>query len=146
MNRPRKSLADASHLLQTVDLIAAATKTIINEWALESDPGKPAPSQSSTSAVPASSSISLPSDTLYTAQRTVLAAVGKLTELVSEPNMRLLEVSSCYWEARCLHVAAERQIPDFIERETKKANRAVEIKDIADATKIEVGKLSKLPY
>ena len=44
----------------------------------------------------------------------MLAAVGMVTELVSDPSSRLLEVSSQYFEARALRIAAERRIPDLL--------------------------------
>lgn len=55
---------------------------------------------------------SLPSRPLFEAQRTLLAAAGLLTELVSSPSSRLLEVSSQYFESRALHVAANQRIAD----------------------------------
>lgn len=50
----------------------------------------------------------------FNAQRTLLAASGTLTELVSKPENRLLEVSSQYFEARALHIAADARIPDLL--------------------------------
>lgn len=56
----------------------------------------------------------LPPKKLFDAQRTILSAAGKLTELVSTPSNRLLEVSTQYYEARALHIAAEKRIPDML--------------------------------
>jgi hypothetical protein len=56
----------------------------------------------------------LPPKALFDAQRTILAAVGVLTELVSTPSMRLIEVATQYFEARALHIAAEKRIPDML--------------------------------
>lgn len=57
---------------------------------------------------------SLPPKELFNAQRTILSAVGMLTELVSTPSSRLLEVSTQYFEARALHIAAEKRVPDML--------------------------------
>jgi hypothetical protein len=56
----------------------------------------------------------LPSKLLFDAQRTILSAAGMLTELASDPSSRLLEVSTQYFEARALHIAAENRIPDLL--------------------------------
>lgn len=56
----------------------------------------------------------LPSKTLFDAQRTILSAAGMLTELASDPSSRLFEVSTQYFEARALHIAAENRIPDLL--------------------------------
>lgn len=56
----------------------------------------------------------LPTRAAFDAQRMLLSAAGKLTELVSEPRARLLEVSSQYFEARALHIIADRRIADLL--------------------------------
>lgn len=56
----------------------------------------------------------LPPKALFDAQRTVLSAVGMLTELVSTPSNRLMEVSTQYFESRALHIVAEKRIPDML--------------------------------
>ncbi|KAL8955079.1 MAG: hypothetical protein Q9193_006920 [Seirophora villosa] len=77
MERQPKFLTDSVNLLRTCELLTAAVHTVIDEWAKEALPGIP----------------SLPSQELYEAQRTVLAATGTLTELVSEPQSRVVEVA-----------------------------------------------------
>jgi hypothetical protein len=57
---------------------------------------------------------SLPPKALFDAQRMILSAAGMLTELGSTPSNRLLEVSTQYFEARALHIAAEKRIPDLL--------------------------------
>ena len=52
----------------------------------------------------------------FSAQRTLLAAAGSLIELVAQPENRLLEVSSQYFEARALHIAADARVPDLLAR------------------------------
>lgn len=94
------TIKEASQLLQLLDITYRAVHTIIAEWAK----------------LPSSSSDSrqLPNRELFEAQRTVIAVSGKLVELVASPSERLLEVSSQYNEARCLHIAASLRIPTIL--------------------------------
>lgn len=140
MQRQQKPLKAVYELLQTVDIISANARTIIKEWSSEQNSdghglanGVPSGSPSSTA--------TLPSHALFQAQKTILAAVGKITELVSEPPNRLLEVGTSYWEARCLCIAAERRIPDFLAERGGKCG--VHAEDIAKEKGVEVKKLSK---
>lgn len=80
----------------------------------------------------------LPAKPLFDAQRTLLSAAGKLTELVSQPSIRLLEVSSQYFEARCLHILADKRIPDLL---AKGGNQGLHVKTIAESVGIEERKL-----
>ncbi|KAK0615277.1 S-adenosyl-L-methionine-dependent methyltransferase [Bombardia bombarda] len=82
----------------------------------------------------------LPSKPLFDAQRALLAASGLLTELVSEPQNRLLEVSSQYFEARALHVVADKQIPDIL----AKHENGLDVKTLAAEVGIESRKLARL--
>ncbi|KAI1111372.1 S-adenosyl-L-methionine-dependent methyltransferase [Nemania sp. NC0429] len=83
----------------------------------------------------------LPSKPLFDAQRALLAASGLITELVSEPQNRLLEVSSQYFEARALHIVADKRIPDII---AKSGDAGVDIQTLAAAVGIEPRKLSRV--
>lgn len=83
----------------------------------------------------------LPSKPLFDAQRALLAASGLITELVSEPQNRLLEVSSQYFEARALHIVADKRIPDIL---AKSGDAGVDIKTLAATVGIEPRKLCKL--
>lgn len=56
----------------------------------------------------------LPSKELFDAQRTLLAAAGMLTELVSDPSSRIIEVALQQFEARALHLAAAVRVPDIL--------------------------------
>lgn len=77
----------------------------------------------------------------FNAQRALLAAAGTLTELVSKPENRLLEVSSQYFEARALHIAADARIPDII---ADGGGGGVAIDVLAAKVGIEPRKLCKL--
>lgn len=93
---------------------------------------------SSKANVNGSENSTLPSHDIHQSKKLVLAAVGKLTELVHDPSSRLLEVSSQYWESRCLFIAAERRIPDLL---SASGANGVSSKDISIATGIEERKL-----
>lgn len=82
----------------------------------------------------------LPDRELFDHQRTLLAAAGTLTELVSEPQNRLLEVSSQYFEARALHIAADARIPNIL---AKHGESGVAIEALASEVGIESRKLCK---
>lgn len=82
----------------------------------------------------------LPDRELFDHQRTLLAAAGTLTELVSEPQDRLLEVSSQYFEARALHIAADARIPNIL---AKYGDRGLAIDALASEVGIESRKLCK---
>ncbi|KAF9631052.1 putative o- protein [Lasiodiplodia theobromae] len=83
----------------------------------------------------------VPDKRLFDAQRTLLSAAGKLTELVSQPSGRLLEVSSQYYEARCLHIAADKRIPDLL---AASPAAGVHIDTLSAAVGIESRKLSRI--
>ena len=106
MERPPRTLADAAQLLQVSELISTNIRKVIDAWADEASPSTD-PSAASTSQI-------LPSPALHEAQRTLLAATGTLTELVSEPSVRVIELGCQYWESRALYIAVERHIPDLL--------------------------------
>lgn len=85
----------------------------------------------------------LPAKPLFDAQRAILSAAGKLTELVSEPSVRILEVSSQYFESRCLHIIADKRIPDIL---AGAGDAGVHVDKIAEAVGIETRKLCKGYY
>lgn len=81
---------------------------------------------------------SLPSQQLYEAQRTILAATGTLTELASEPQSRVVEVAGQYWESRALVVAVERRIPELL---VKAGTAGASAEELGSMTGIEKRKL-----
>lgn len=130
------TLTDAHQLLQLADLTRDSVHRIIGEWAKlpTSAPGK----QGKRSSPGENSEASLPSRELFEAQRTLLATTGKLVELISSPSSRLLEVSSQYNEARCLHIAAVLRIPDLL---ADHGDEGVPIERLAEKVGIETRKL-----
>ncbi|KAI1324237.1 S-adenosyl-L-methionine-dependent methyltransferase [Xylariaceae sp. FL0255] len=83
----------------------------------------------------------LPDKPLFDAQRTLLAAAGLLTELASEPSNRLLEVSSQYYEARCLHIVADKRVPDILDAA---GDTGVDLNTLASTVGIEPRKFSRV--
>jgi hypothetical protein len=139
MERPLSSVPEASQLLQLADLLSTTVRTIIDEWALEHTPTTttaPSPLGADPASSAANSTRILPSQRLYEAQRTIAAITGKLTELVSEPSARVIEIGCQYWESRALYVVAERRVPDLL---AKRGEMGVE--ELAGRTEIEVRKL-----
>lgn len=127
MERHSKTLADVKELLQIKELFNTTINTVIDEWTNES-----------SNFTAGSTTNFLPSHELYQAQRTILAIAGKLTELISEPCSRILEVACQYWECRALSIAAERRIPDLL---AAKGMDGVDVKVLAEKTDIETAKL-----
>lgn len=125
---PQHTIADCVRLLELADLIQNTAKVIINQWAVAEE--RPVKSHESESAIA--------SPALFNAQKTLLSAAGLLTELVSDPSSRLLEVSSQYNEARALHIAAELRVADII---AKSPDQRASIQTLSEATGIERRKL-----
>ena len=109
MERQPKTISDAVQLIQTADIISKTAQTVLAEWSKEAEIFKKVKSTGSPTAVKI-----LPSHELFNAQRTIAAAVGKLTELASEPSVRILEVATQFQESRALYIAVERRIPDIL--------------------------------
>ncbi|KAK4244016.1 S-adenosyl-L-methionine-dependent methyltransferase [Corynascus novoguineensis] len=81
----------------------------------------------------------LPSRELFDAQRTLLAAAGMLTELVSDPSSRIIEVALQQFEARSLHLAAATRVPDIL---AEKGEMSVD--ELSSQVGIEKKKLSRV--
>ena len=92
------TLTEAYQLLQLSTLITTNIHHVISAWASE----------------PTTSSTTLPSPALHKAQCTLVAAMGKLTELIAEPSVRILELGCQYWESRALYIAVERRVADLL--------------------------------
>lgn len=138
MERFPRSLDEAVKLLQLSDLLRESSQTIIEEWSKESFESAPkdVPKENGLNQNTRDTSRILPSRKLHEAQRAALSIPGVLTELVSEPCSRIQEVSSQYWESRCLYLAAERRITDLLH-----ASREMDVSEIASKTGIEPSKL-----
>lgn len=76
---------------------------------------------------------------VFEAQRNLLAAAGKLTELVVEPGTRLQELAIQYMESRALHIVADKRVADILA--DAGTEHGVHIDVLARMTRIEGRKL-----
>lgn len=156
-----RDLPSAAALIQLLPLLTDQVHTVVAEWAAEASqkfpsgdiPGRDDHPTSNGSSVPSTNGHSAPavsgiaakapvaSRELHEARRTILSICGKLTELVSEPSERIIEVACQYWESRALAIAAERRIANILEHSMGKA---MDIQEIAGKTGIEEGKLGEI--
>lgn len=130
---PQRPLADAHKLLQLLDLVSGSIRSVIAAWA--------SPASGTTN--PAGTE-NLASWDLFQAQRTLLSATGLLTELVTDPSSRLLEVSSQYNESRALHIAAGLRVPDLLAEGTERGRNGLAVEELGTKVGIEPRKLSRL--
>jgi len=126
-----RSVADAEQLLALSEIISKNARIMISEWA-----------KNPIDIPDTKDGIALPTHELYQARREILSAAGMLTEIVAEPQHRLQEVSSQYFESRALHIAAEHRIPDILKGHDKEG---VSVQDISAKTGIESKKLCQCP-
>ncbi|KAJ5892735.1 hypothetical protein N7504_009426 [Penicillium tannophilum] len=129
------TINDAHQLLQLAEVTRDSIHSIIAEWAKV--PASPFNKDGGID----ESEANLPSRKLFEAQRTLIATTGKLVELVSSPSSRLLEVSSQYNEARCLHIAAVLRIPDIL---AENGDKGVSMEHIAEKVGLEKRKLGRI--
>ena len=135
MSRIPKTLQDGAELLELSNLMTTNVQIVIQEWAKELKTGA-----SNDGASPEM----LPSRRLYEAQRTLLAMTGKLTELIAEPSLRILEVGCQYWESRALFITCERHIPDMLDAPGVDKTIGVSAQQLGQQTGIEPLKLSRI--
>lgn len=115
-------------LRDLVRLINDASEVVIQEWRTQAkDPNPPADAPL------------LPSPALYDARRTLVGACGMASDLVAEPQQRLMEIACGYYSSRALHVAAEGRVADVL-AETDKGE-GVHVSAIASKTGVEHRKL-----
>ncbi|KAI1373457.1 S-adenosyl-L-methionine-dependent methyltransferase [Hypoxylon crocopeplum] len=124
--------AQITKLRRIVSLITQASETVIAEW--ENNSG-------TAEAPEAPEGVQLPNHSLFNAQRTLLAAAGSIEELISDPAIRLLSLSSQYFESRALHIAAEHHVTDILHGHN---DAGVHVSVIAKKIGIEERKLSRV--
>lgn len=122
----------ATKLLALVDLINKNSKTILDEWEREDS--------LSSDDMQTNQDPLLPTWDLYNAQRTLISVCGAFTELVQNPQLRLLEMSVGFFESRALHVAVEHRIPDILAT-ADRAKGGMYIGDLSAKVGIDVRKL-----
>ncbi|KAK6332339.1 hypothetical protein TWF696_003057 [Orbilia brochopaga] len=88
----------------------------------------------------------LPSHALFEARKALLGAVGLLTELVSDPSTRLMEVAAQSMESRALHIVASLRVADIIEEAGSPAGLppSMEINAIASKVRMDPQKLARI--
>ncbi|CCL98636.1 uncharacterized protein FIBRA_00638 [Fibroporia radiculosa] len=118
----------ANTLRSLISLLADAAEVVIKEWKIEAQDSKHDPL--------------LPSVELYHARQEVVGACGMFSNLVQEPQHRLMEVSFQYFISRALHIAARANLAKFIaEADT---GLGVELKEISVKSGIEQSKLAQI--
>lgn len=138
MDRSKTNSSRAEQLSRLTALFNSTVETIQVEWTREDLAKSSSQAESSLSTVENDALLASPA--LYNAQRTLMGFTGSLTELVSEPQGRLLEVSSQFFESRALHIAAEHRIADFLDG---KDEDGVHVEDLGEKIGIESLKLGK---
>lgn len=118
----------ATALRQVVKLIQDASETLISEW---ENPSPDAVPESETS-------FAIAGRKAYDAQRTIIASLGSIEELVAEPHLRLVDFAELYFEVRALHIAIEHDIAILL---SEGGAEGVSVEELAKATKLEKSKL-----
>ncbi|KZT63929.1 S-adenosyl-L-methionine-dependent methyltransferase [Daedalea quercina L-15889] len=126
------SLAErVAKLRDLVRLINDASEVVIQEWQAELKDSSVDPSTSL-----------LPSAELFDARRSLLGACGMVSDIVAEPQHRLMEIASEYYISRALHVAAEGRIADILV--DADPEEGLHVKEIALKTGVEQWKLARV--
>ena len=128
MERLPRNPEEADKLLLLADLLRDAALTVKEEWAQE-DFSRPA--DKDTARI-------LPSVRLWEATKTIETISGAVVELVCEPNQRVLQILTQYFESRALFIAAERRIPALL---AEAGAQGLDIDVLAVKTGIEASKL-----
>lgn len=69
---------------------------------------------------------------------------GALTELITQPTLRILEVGCQYWESRALFIAAERRIPNTLAAPDVDSSIGMSAQWLGEKTGIEHLKLCRI--
>ncbi|KAI5303978.1 hypothetical protein KEM56_006996 [Ascosphaera pollenicola] len=129
-------LQRAKELLQVLEITKSSVETIVSQW--ETSPPDTPPTYGEERSP---GSDALPSKELYEAKRQLIAATGKFVEIVSDPGERLMELTSQYHEARCLHIAASMRVSEILARN---GDDGTSVDVIAAETGIEKRKLARV--
>ncbi|KAI0789396.1 S-adenosyl-L-methionine-dependent methyltransferase [Abortiporus biennis] len=99
-------------LRSAIQVLTKASEEVIKAW--ESEAAQSETLILSSSSIPPSQNPgSVPSHELYKARNEILGAAGVCIELVHDPQIRLLEVAFQIYEARALHIVAEKRVADI---------------------------------
>lgn len=158
MERLPRSSEEADKLLALSDLLRSAALTVKEEWVKEdflAPASTPAPSQpqshlaaDASKHTTADTARILPSPRLWEAEKTIETVSGALVELTCEPNQRIQQLLTSYFESRALYIVTEREIPDLltaaeVEAGVDRKEVEVNIKTLTAQTGIESRKLGE---
>ncbi|TFY67302.1 hypothetical protein EVG20_g3987 [Dentipellis fragilis] len=130
--------AKSEQLRSLIRLLADASESVIQSW--EAEEATSTQEQSSEKVYLQGSP--LPSKELFEARRTVVGAVGMVMDLVQEPQSRLMEICSQYYEARALHIAVEKRVADLLA--DADPTQGVPLLDLSHQTGIKEQKLGRV--
>ncbi|KZT63930.1 S-adenosyl-L-methionine-dependent methyltransferase [Daedalea quercina L-15889] len=98
------SLAEKIETLRSlVRLINDASEVVFQEWQAELKSPSPDPLSSL-----------LPSPELFEGRRSLLGACGMVSDIIAEPQQRLMEMSVGYFTSRALHIAADAHVAEIL--------------------------------
>ncbi|KAI5900447.1 S-adenosyl-L-methionine-dependent methyltransferase [Schizophyllum commune H4-8] len=116
-------------LRSLVKLITEASERVISGWEAEA-----AAQTADTTAR------TFPPLDLYEARQVVVSAGAMLVDLVQDPQIRILELGSQYYEARALHIAVEKNVADILAT----APHGLPLDDLAARTGVKAHKLGRI--
>ncbi|KAL1689190.1 S-adenosyl-L-methionine-dependent methyltransferase [Schizophyllum commune] len=116
-------------LRSLVQLISEASERVISGWEAEA-----AAQTADTTAR------TFPPHDLYEARQVVVSAGAMLVDLVQDPQIRILELGSQYYEARALHIAVEKNVADILAT----APHGLPLDDLAARTGVKAHKLGRI--
>ncbi|KAL0938169.1 o-methyltransferase [Colletotrichum truncatum] len=131
MARLLRTESESQQLLQLVDLLRDSVITVTQEWDKERNVSKAEADERRT----------VPSHSLFDAQRTIEAAAGALIALVAEPAHRIQQVMTLAVQARAMILASEMKIPDKL---AIAGEQGLHIDELSHQTGIESRKLARL--
>ncbi|KIK53524.1 hypothetical protein GYMLUDRAFT_49298 [Collybiopsis luxurians FD-317 M1] len=83
-----------------------------------------------------------PSAEIFKARRTILAAMGVITDLVQSAPERLMEICSQFYESRALHVAVQNNVPELLS--TASPRDGVSLNQLCATTGMNKQKLARI--
>jgi hypothetical protein len=96
---------------------------------------------SESSSAPKGRQRPIPPHAVFEAQKFLINATGRLNSVLLSPKEQLVLLSAQHLEARALHIIAAADVAGIIEKQG--AGRGMSIRDLAQKTRLEEGKLGK---
>lgn len=119
----------AEQLRSLVRLLTDASERVIEGWEAEA-----------TQNNNGTKTHAFPPGELYEARQIAVSAGAMIVDLVQDPQIRILELGSQYYEARALHITVEKGVPDIL----AEAPQGVPIEDLAARTGVKAHKLGRI--